>query len=567
MSAGAEAVKTKNEVPWGRLTPLYLAIFASGTSQNLIVPFVVEMCATRFKVAPGDVGVASGVLVGGFMLSSSLSSLGLGHISDRLGRRPLILLGLLASGLSTLLFGISETFAVALLARIGGGLFNGNIGILRAAISDVVTSYAPPVRVRAFGLMGGAFAGSRAIGSALAGVTTGALLKFWPFTTNDYLLPCILGLFVNLAALIAVQWKFRESNPYARKETTSEDVTDEVKRGLVNDAGGHTAEDNAGGPELDGSDDDCDDGAGGATTIDVLRRPSGAAEGVALEDDSSDSADDLDVTGVKKANTGVEQLPILQSLRVGLLVIWRDPLLLRVVLTFTLHSFLNGGLLFALILLYSLSIEDGGLGFSPQENGGTMFLFGGIAVVYQLFVFKWVVKRMSVTRVYQMGTGLLMVGTLTVPTPLLFSDSRPATWVVIALLCVVLGVGFMSGLPVLSTMLANSSDPQRYGLIQGLAASGANLTRALGPIILGMLVSAFFAFRAPWLITILLSLGYIVCFMTVTRIRNRADWISRVEGLTDVHGEGTEAVALLEVDDADSSDVSDASSDDEEPCR
>ena len=60
-----------------------------------------------------------------------------GWLADRLGRRPILLVGVTATIIFELFFGFSQTFAWAIIARLLWGLLNGNIGVVKTYISEV----------------------------------------------------------------------------------------------------------------------------------------------------------------------------------------------------------------------------------------------------------------------------------------------------------------------------------------------------------------------------------------------------------------------------------------------
>lgn len=77
-----------------------------------------------------DASFYAGILIASFSLSESLTSLFWGGLSDRVGRKPVLLLGCFGTMLSLLLVGFSTNFTMALCGRIIGGALNGNIGML-----------------------------------------------------------------------------------------------------------------------------------------------------------------------------------------------------------------------------------------------------------------------------------------------------------------------------------------------------------------------------------------------------------------------------------------------------
>ena len=77
-----------------------------------------------------DASFYCGILIASFSLAESMTSMWWGSLSDRVGRKPVLLLGCFGTMLSLLVVGFSQNFAVALAGRIVGGLLNGNIGMI-----------------------------------------------------------------------------------------------------------------------------------------------------------------------------------------------------------------------------------------------------------------------------------------------------------------------------------------------------------------------------------------------------------------------------------------------------
>jgi MFS family permease len=84
---------------------------------------------------------------------TSILSIGLpwGRLSDSYGRKPMIICGLLGTVSATLVFGFSTSFTQALLARTGAGLLNGNVGVIRTMVAEMVVERAH--QARAFSVM------------------------------------------------------------------------------------------------------------------------------------------------------------------------------------------------------------------------------------------------------------------------------------------------------------------------------------------------------------------------------------------------------------------------------
>ena len=82
-------------------------------------------------------GKKAGYLGSAYFVGSFTGSLLWGWISDKIGRRPVLLMGMLGTLATELLFGFSQNFAWAIAARFLWGLLNGNLGVAKTYISEV----------------------------------------------------------------------------------------------------------------------------------------------------------------------------------------------------------------------------------------------------------------------------------------------------------------------------------------------------------------------------------------------------------------------------------------------
>ena len=91
-----------------------------------IFPYVYYMVAS-FKVTNDErqIAIYAGMVTSAFAFAEFSTGVLWGRISDRVGRKPILLTGLAGTGLSMLVFGFAPSLPVALLARALGGLLNG----------------------------------------------------------------------------------------------------------------------------------------------------------------------------------------------------------------------------------------------------------------------------------------------------------------------------------------------------------------------------------------------------------------------------------------------------------
>jgi len=86
--------KATYPVPWRIVIQLFIVTAIDAVAVGLPAPFLPAMCRGFFGDDAESVSIAVGVLVGSFLLSNFFSSFVIGHLSDRLGRKPLLLIGL-----------------------------------------------------------------------------------------------------------------------------------------------------------------------------------------------------------------------------------------------------------------------------------------------------------------------------------------------------------------------------------------------------------------------------------------------------------------------------------------
>src|SRR5207249_9448158 len=115
----------------------------------------------------GASAVVIGLLFAVFSLCQLLAAPALGDLSDRYGRRPVLVFSLAGTVVSFVMLAMAHSVAMLFLARIVDGLSGGNISTARAYVADVT---APKDRARAYGFIGAAFGLGFIFGPALSGV-------------------------------------------------------------------------------------------------------------------------------------------------------------------------------------------------------------------------------------------------------------------------------------------------------------------------------------------------------------------------------------------------------------
>lgn len=86
-----------------------------------------------------QIAIYAGMVTSSFALAEFSTSVLWGRLSDRIGRKPVLLGGLAGTAISMIVFGFSTNLPMALIARALGGFLNGNIAVLQTTVAELVT--------------------------------------------------------------------------------------------------------------------------------------------------------------------------------------------------------------------------------------------------------------------------------------------------------------------------------------------------------------------------------------------------------------------------------------------
>jgi DHA1 family tetracycline resistance protein-like MFS transporter len=141
---------------------IFLTILVNLIGFGIIIPLL-PFYAQTFGASP----LVIGLLFASFSLSQLIASPLLGELSDRWGRRPVLIFSLLGTVISFVMLALAHSLFMLFAARIVDGLSGGNITTARAYIGDITSD---ENRARAFGMLGAAFGLGFIIGPGLGGL-------------------------------------------------------------------------------------------------------------------------------------------------------------------------------------------------------------------------------------------------------------------------------------------------------------------------------------------------------------------------------------------------------------
>lgn len=155
-----------------------------------------------------------------------------GALSDRIGRRPTLLLTLGGTALSYVVWFFAGNFALLIAARLIGGIMAGNISTATAVVADVTE---PENRAKGMGMVGAAIGLGFIFGPAIGGLSAGwNLLDTWEggaaYGVNPFSISAACALLIALINFLGVWRKFPETLP--AKTGAGEVEVDRPKRSL-----------------------------------------------------------------------------------------------------------------------------------------------------------------------------------------------------------------------------------------------------------------------------------------------------------------------------------------------
>jgi len=187
---------------------LFLIVTVDLIGFGIVIPLL-PFFGEHFDASPAQIGL----LMATYSAAQFLSAPFWGQLSDRIGRRPVLLWTMAGAFCAYLWLGHSESLLSLFLARAFGGFMAGNISTAFAYVADVTTE---KTRAKGMGLIGAAFSIGFILGPAIGGVLAGS-----DPLTADYRSPSYAAAALSLLALVLGFVMLRESVPAEQRAKAS----------------------------------------------------------------------------------------------------------------------------------------------------------------------------------------------------------------------------------------------------------------------------------------------------------------------------------------------------------
>ncbi|KAI1641237.1 MFS general substrate transporter [Biscogniauxia mediterranea] len=223
---GGAADRSAAAFPTKQLTILAICRFSEPIAFNSILAYTYVMVQDLNGGSDADASFWAGLLVSAYAVAEAMTAMGWGALSDRYGRKPVVLIGLGGVAVSSLIFGLAKTYWVALLARFVGGALNGNVAVMQTMVAEMVK--VPEHEPKAYATQPFVWTLGGIIGSAMGGFLAQPA-RFYPhvfpedglFGRYPYLLPNLVSVVAIVLAIVQGVLFLEETNPAMRRRRAS----------------------------------------------------------------------------------------------------------------------------------------------------------------------------------------------------------------------------------------------------------------------------------------------------------------------------------------------------------
>jgi DHA1 family tetracycline resistance protein-like MFS transporter len=219
------APATADKLEFKKILPIFVIILIDLLGLTIIIPLM-PLYATSFGASAGVIGLLGATYPAAQVVGAPI----LGRLSDRFGRKPILLISQFGTLLGFILLGLAHSLWMLFAARMIDGLSGANISTAQAVISDSTNER---TRTQGLGLVGAAFGLGFVVGPVIAFVSL-------VFGGNNYHIPAFVAAGFSFCSILLTYFWLEETHPAnqqvnltARKEVSLHLFFETIKKPFV----------------------------------------------------------------------------------------------------------------------------------------------------------------------------------------------------------------------------------------------------------------------------------------------------------------------------------------------
>ncbi|MEZ4860407.1 MAG: MFS transporter [Caldilineaceae bacterium] len=198
-------VQAEEKLNFKKILPIFVVVIVDLLGLTIIIPLL-PIYAASLQVSPLMIGFLNTV----YPLTQLIGAPVLGRLSDRYGRKPIMIISQIGTLVGFLLLGFANSFWVLLLSRTIDGFSGGNISTAQAMMADSTTE---KTRTQGLGLIGAAFG----LGFTIGPVIAYAALAF---SGNNYRAPALVAAVFSATSLLLSIFYLHETQDPTQRSTS-----------------------------------------------------------------------------------------------------------------------------------------------------------------------------------------------------------------------------------------------------------------------------------------------------------------------------------------------------------
>lgn len=200
------AATSGDKLDMKRILPVFVVVLIDLLGLTIIIPLL-PLYAASFQADAATIGLLGAT----YPLMQFIGAPLLGRLSDRYGRKPILIISQIGTLIGFLILGFANTLFLLFISRALDGLSGANISTAQAIISDSTTE---KTRTQGLGLLGAAFGLGFIIGPVIAFITLG-------ISGNDYRAPAFVAAVFSLLSIILTIRLLPETHPADQRTGTT----------------------------------------------------------------------------------------------------------------------------------------------------------------------------------------------------------------------------------------------------------------------------------------------------------------------------------------------------------